>query len=256
MLRRHFSFATLLSFDLFLVPLEPMRFVGLHSEMIASYRLDNLTGVHACLSAIACSKKRQKDLLQMALFWDHEEIGSATTEGADSPFLHHLLRRIGENLGVSSEDMRRLHSQSLIVSVDVGQGFNPNYPAKYDPNHQTLLGEGVVLKYSAGHKFATDARTAAIILKQAKQLNVKIQSFANRSDLGSGSTVGPLMAQTTGIPTVDIGIPLLSMHAAREIIAARDQLDLCHLLTHLLEECHDDLSKNPITLKGSQSRSI
>lgn len=236
LLRRHISYHSLLSFELHLVPVEPARFVGMENEMLSSYRIDNLTGVHACLSAIGMLEKAPKHRLQMALFWDHEEIGSRTKEGAGSPFLNHMLERISYGLKIAPEDLLLLKNNSLCVSVDMAHALNPNYPKKYEPHHSPLLGKGIVLKYNADQKYATNALSAAIIVQACQMLKLPLQSFVCRSDLPCGSTVGPIMAQNTGINTVDIGCPQLSMHSIREVMATKDYLDMVRLLTHLLHE--------------------
>lgn len=232
LLRKHISFDTLLSFDLFLVPLEHPRFLGSEEEMLGSYRLDNLASVHACAHAIASSTSSPS--LQMALFWDHEEVGSRTTEGASSPLLSDLFKRILPAVGLSEEEIICLKNSSLCASVDVAHAFNPNFPSKFDPNHKSLMGKGIVLKYNADKKYASDGKTAATILHLGKKLKLNIQSFTSHSNVSCGSTIGPIIAQTMGIPTVDIGCPIFSMHSAREVIGCQDHVEMCQFLTELL----------------------
>jgi aspartyl aminopeptidase len=236
LLRRHLSFHSLVSFELFLVPLEPSRFVGSNNEMIASYRIDNLASVHACITAMGYVKQPTDHALQMAIFWDNEEIGSNTREGAASPFLSDVLQHIGHALKMDVEEMLMLKNNAFCVSVDMAHALNPNYPKKHDPHHQPLLGKGIVLKYNANQKYASNALSAATIVQACKALNLAQQSFVCRSDMPCGSTVGPIVAQGTGINTVDIGCPQLSMHSIREVMACQDYMDLCRLLTFLLEE--------------------
>ncbi len=236
LLRRHLSFDSLVSFELFLVPLEPARFVGSKNEMIASYRIDNLASVHASISAMGYLKQPTQNALQMAIFWDNEEIGSYTREGAASPFFSDILQRIGYNFKLDVEEILMLKNNALCISVDMAHALNPNYPKKHDPNHQPLLGKGIVLKFNANQKYASNAHSAATIIQACKTLNLAQQSFACRSDISCGSTVGPIVAQETGINTVDIGCPQLSMHSIREVMACQDYVDLCRLLTFLLEE--------------------
>lgn len=219
----------IVSFDLFLVPMESPRYLGPTSEMLASYRLDNLASAHAAMTAIAQAKPSSQ--LQVALFSDHEEIGSRSAEGAASTFLTDVLKR----LEIPEKEWVRVPSASLCVSIDVAHAFNPNYPKRYDPNHHPLLGKGIVLKYNADHKYTTNAPTAAVILQACDQLALSHQNFACRSDMPCGSTVGPILSAGLGIPAVDIGCPIFSMHSAREVIGIQDHLDMCKLLTHLLE---------------------
>lgn len=233
LLKTQVYFETLLSFDLFLVPLEPARYLGADGEFLGAYRLDNLASAHACTAAIASAKSTSA--LQMALFWDHEEIGSRTPEGAASPFLADTLKRIGVSLGLSDEEMICLKNQSLCTSVDVAHAYNPNFPEKYDSNHKPLPGKGIVLKYNADKKYASTAKTAASIIQACQDLKLSHQAFVSRSDIACGSTVGPIIAHSLGIPTVDIGAPIFSMHSAREVMNCQDHLDMCQLLTHLLQ---------------------
>jgi aspartyl aminopeptidase len=236
LLRRHHSFHKLLSFDLFLIPLEKSRFLGCQSDMIAAHRLDNLASAHACATALGYIEQPQPHHMPLCVFWDHEEIGSRTQEGAASSFLSDVLKRITLSLSIQEEEMLLVKNQSLCISVDVAHAFNPNYASKYDPNHQPLLGKGVALKFNADQKYITSAPTAAKIIQFCQELNLPLQNFACRSDLPCGSTVGPIVAQSLGIPTVDIGCPQLSMHSIREVIGCKDYIDLCALLTHALQK--------------------
>jgi aspartyl aminopeptidase len=235
LLRRHLSFHSLLSFELFLVPHEPCRFLGLENEMLASYRLDNLASTHACLSAFGLLEKPSSHGLQMGLFFDNEEVGSHSKEGAASPFLNEILERMSHCLHMGAEDLMRLKHRSLCISADMAHALNPNYPKKHEPHHTPLLGKGIVLKYNADQKYASNALSAAVIVQACQQLNLPYQSYVCRSDIPCGSTVGPVIAQNTGINTVDIGCPQLSMHSCREVMAVQDYLDMVHLLTHLLK---------------------
>ncbi len=236
LLRRQFSFHTLLSFDLFLVPLESSKFIGGSNEMIASYRLDNLASAHAALVALGNPKKTASALLQMALFYDHEEIGSRTETGAESPFFSEILDRIALSYKMDKEELYLLKHNALCLSVDMAQAFNPNYKERYDPEHHALVGKGVVIKYHAGKKYVSHAQGAAAVILLCQKLNLNYQSYVNRSDIGSGSTVGPIFAAQQGITTVDIGCPQLSMHATREVMACQDYYDLCTLLTQFLQD--------------------
>jgi aspartyl aminopeptidase len=233
-LHRHIQFNSLLGFDLFLVPLESSRFLGPEGEFIASYRLDNLSSAHASATAMGLLNSPSEKTLQVAAFWDHEEIGSRTSEGAGSSLLKDTLKRIRHAIKMEKEAYLRIKNKSLIVSVDVAHSFHPGYEKKYDPQHQPLLGEGIVLKFNADHKYTTNGFTAAILVESLKELNLRYQNYVGRNDLSGGSTIGPTVETQMGIPTIDIGVPLLSMHSIREIIAGRDHVDMCTLLHHLL----------------------
>lgn len=234
-LKKHFSFNTLYAHDLFLVPTEQPGLVGLGHELIAGYRLDNLSSAFACLEALVGAKMRP-DTLQMAIFWDHEEIGSTTSTGAGSLFVDQMLERIAIALQQSPEDVHRLKSSSISLSADVTHGWNPNFPEKYDTQNAPHIGKGPVIKFNAGRKVASDAASAASICKIGEAKKIKLQMGANRSDIPGGSTVGPIMSANTGIPTVDIGVPCWAMHSTREIIGASDLKDLIYLMKAVLDE--------------------
>lgn len=236
LLRRHLSFHTLLSFELFLVPHETAHFVGLENEMLASYRIDNLASSHAALSALGMIETPTSELMQMGLFWDNEEIGSSSKEGAASPFFSDILQRINFCLNINTEDALLLKNRSLCISIDMAHALNPNYAKKHEPHHIPLLGRGIVLKHNANQKYATNALSSAVIIHACQILGIPHQSYVCRSDMPCGSTVGPIFAEATGINTVDIGCPQLSMHSIREVMAARDYLDMVRLLSHLLQE--------------------
>lgn len=234
LLKKYTSFKELLAFDLFLVPLEKTRRLGVSSEMLASYRLDNLASTHACATAFASAPLQ--DSLQISILYDAEEIGSRTADGAASTFLYDILRRIAAFYGLSEEDFIRLKSASLCISVDVAHAYNPNFVKKHDPQHHLMPGQGIAVKYNADKKYVTDATTAAPIISVCKKNSLRFQSFASHSNVSSGSTIGPIVAYSLGIPTADIGSPIFSMHSAREVMAVQDHLDMCQLLTVLLQQ--------------------
>ncbi|MBX7067700.1 MAG: M18 family aminopeptidase [Parachlamydiales bacterium] len=232
-LKKHHHFQKLLAYDLFLVPIEKARFNGFDDELISSYRIDNLSSAFASLEALVQSKA-QKDRIQMAIFWDHEEIGSKTYAGADSVFVNELFERICLHYKMDREDYYRMKSASLCLSCDVAHAYHPNYPDKYDPQNAPLMGKGPALKFSM--RYATSGATAAPIVYIAEKHKIPLQIFASRSDLPSGSTVGAMMGASPGIPTVDLGVACWAMHSIRETISTSDQTAMTHLLKASLEE--------------------
>lgn len=234
LLKRQLSFHKLLDFDLFLVPLEPPRFLGSENELVASYRLDNLVSCHAGLVALGHLDKPLEKTLALGVFWDHEEVGSATPAGAESSLFFDIYERICRFYKIEGEEEGILRKNSHCLSVDVAHAFNPNYAKKYDEHHAPLLGEGITLKYNANMRYTTTAKSGANVKALCDALNLKCQSFVNRSDNPAGSTVGPLFSTQMGIDTADIGLAQLSMHAAREVIACQDHIDMCTLLTAFL----------------------
>lgn len=235
LLRRQLTFDKLIDFDLLLVPLDPPRFIGKNGELLASYRLDNLESTHAALTAIASIEKPAEHLLPLTLFWDHEEVGSQTATGANSPFFQDLYKRICHLYQMGEEEEILLRQNSLCLSVDLTHAVNPAYENRYEPHHLPLLGQGISLKYNANMRYATNGQSGAFVSRLCDKLQLKLQRFVNRTDNPAGSTVGPLFSTQMGIETADIGVAQLSMHAAREVIACCDHLDMCHFLTHFLK---------------------
>lgn len=221
----------LLSHDLFLFPIEKPKLLG-KGEMLASWRIDNLAAAAAALTAISKTPPLQHTA-QIALFWDHEEIGSKTTRGADSSFLNDLLERLAFLLQLNEEEQQMQKSRSLCTSIDMAHAQNPNYPQKQEPRHSLFMEKGIVVKYSAQNKYASESRSTALLLGLCQKNKIPLQLFVSRTDMPSGSTVGPLNASRTGIKTVDIGLATLSMHATREIMATKDFATLCTLLEAL-----------------------
>lgn len=211
-----------LSFDLFLVPLEEPRV--LTSGLIAGYRNDNLSSAYATLAAFA-ETKNASDTLHIAAFFNHEEIGSGTDEGAKSPLVTDIIERIGG---------KRLRSKSLCLSLDVTHAFHPHFPDKHDPQHQSLLGNGFVIKYNSNMMAMSSARTAAPIVQMCRKHGIPYQENADNNSLRTGSTIGPHIA-SSGIATADLGVPLLGMHSIRELIHGDDLQNLIKLVTKMLE---------------------
>lgn len=233
LLRKYYDFSSLVAFDLFLVPLEAPRLLGPQQDWIASYRLDNLASVYA--SMLAMINYTPSSLLPISVFWDHEEVGSRSWEGANSSFLNDVLCRIRHFYKMSEEEFLVLKRNSLALSLDMAHGLNPMHKQKHDPNHQPILGKGIVLKHNADQRYASSAQTLAEAVLIGKKAKIPLQHFVNRSDMPCGSTVGPFITTSIGIPTVDLGCAQLSMHSAREIMAKDDYLDSITFLTEALK---------------------
>lgn len=225
-------FEYILSHDLFLYPLEKARLLS--SDMLSGYRLDSLSSVHSCLSALKTSSPH-KHHLNVAVFWNHEEIGSSTAQGAASPFLLNTLERILLSFDFSREQFLRLVPDSLCLSVDLAHAINPNYAEKHDSRHMPFLNKGPVIKYNAQQRYASDARSSAYIIYLCEKFVIPYQFFSSRNDIPCGSTIGPIQASQTGIPTVDIGSPLLSMHSSRELMSIQDHLEMSRLLAAFMQ---------------------
>lgn len=197
------------------------------NELFASGRLDNLSSVHASLVAmIEHAATGAGEHVALFAAFDHEEIGSESRSGACGPFLQDVLERIGHGLGATLEDRNRAYADSFCLSADAGHSVHPNYPGHHDPANRPLLGAGPLLKINANQRYATDAVGAALFATLCKQAGVPYQEFVSNNQMPCGSTIGPLTATRLGIRTVDVGIPLLSMHSARELCGVEDPLRL------------------------------
>lgn len=223
-----------LAHDLFLYPLEKSRFIGMEQALIASYRIDSLSSVHAITEAFLQEMEPEEDLLKILLFSNHEEIGSETSQGVLSSFFLQTVERINNQLGGSKEDLFCLLASSFGVSVDLAHAVHPNHVERHDSSHAPQLGKGVVIKYNAQQRYATNSLSAGRIKKAAFECGISLQEFVSRNDLPCGSTIGPLHSTKTGMPTVDIGCPQLSMHGCRELMACQDHLEMIQLLKQLL----------------------
>lgn len=211
-----------LGWDLCLYALEPSRFGGVNNEFLFAPRLDNLAGCHAALSALLAASGPRPTTRGIVLF-DHEEVGSQSARGAGSLLLRTLLTRVLEAYGpVSESRLARAVARSYLLSSDMAHGVHPNYAERHEPLHRPILGQGPVLKSNSNQAYSTDGETWAMFELLASAAEVKVQRFVVRSDLGCGSTIGPISAARLGIRTVDIGNPMLSMHSCREMAAVAD----------------------------------
>lgn len=215
----------LVAWDLVLADTQASALAGVGEQFVMAPRQDNLVSCYAGVRALIESEGGAAT--QVVICNDHEEVGSRTAEGAAGPFLEDVLRRVVAATGdVDPQSLARALAGSVLVSADAAHAVHPNYADKHDGGHQPRLGGGPVLKTHASQAYATDAGTAAWFIAACREAGVPVQQFTNRADQPSGSTIGPLTATRLGLPTVDIGNPLLSMHSIREQSATRDVLML------------------------------
>lgn len=224
-----------LTFDLYLHDTSPPSYGGMGDEFIYAPRLDNLGMSHAALAAFMEAPPAENAVQVIALF-DHEEVGSGSARGAESPLLAHTLERIAIALGVSREDYLAALPQSFLLSADMAHALHPNYPEKHEPAHFPLMNRGPVLKQNASQRYASDAVTAALFHAACRHAGVTPQVFINRADLGCGTTIGPVLASGTGIPTVDVGNAMLSMHSCREMAGADDHPAMVAVMQAVLNQ--------------------
>ena len=207
--------------DLFLANADAPYYFGMKNEFLASPRIDNLTSVYAILQALT-SHAGNSGGISIGAFFDHEEIGSRSANGAMGDFLESTLRRIAYALKLDESELYKAYANSFFVSVDNAHALHPNHPEKADPTNKVILGGGVVIKHHAGKAYTTDAMSAAIMQTICKRAGIQTQSFFNRSDAVSGSTLGALAQARISIPAVDIGLAQLAMHSANESFALSD----------------------------------
>jgi aspartyl aminopeptidase len=210
------------SWDLCLYDTQPAALSGLQREFIHAARLDNLASCYSALQAL-CSASEPIAATCGIVLDDHEEVGSRSATGAASPFLENALVRVSEARGGGRADSEpRAIARSFLISADMAHAVHPNHSDKHEPGHRPLLGRGPVIKTNVNQAYASDAETSGRFAELCTQVDVVPQHFVVRSDLACGSTIGPISAGRIGIPTVDVGNPLLSMHSCREMAAADD----------------------------------
>ncbi len=211
--------------DLCLYDLQPATVLGADRSLIASGRLDNQVSCWAAMSALASTEPGPT--ITVAALFDHEEVGSESASGASGPLLADVIERLLAGSGVDSvDDVRRVIASSSCVSADNAHAIHPNYPERHDAGHAPLVNHGPAIKLNANQRYATDAATAALFRSCCEKAGVPVQTFVSRNNIPCGSTIGPLTATRLGIATVDVGVPQLSMHSARELCGADDPAHL------------------------------
>ena len=210
----------ILDFDLYLADTTPACTFGVHNEFISSGRLDDLSMCYAGLEAILSADL--SDTTQVLAIFDNEETGSQTKQGAASPFLAFMLKRIGMAQSGSEEAFYQAVERAFMISADNAHAWHPNYPEKYDPTNHPMLGGGPVIKFNAAQKYASDAASAAVFASLCERVGVPCQRFVNHSDVAGGSTLGNILASSIPLRGVDMGNAILAMHSCRETGSVRD----------------------------------
>lgn len=219
----------ILGHDLFLYNRQPGTVWGPDGEYFSCGRIDDLECAWACVKAMLESEAR--DTLNVCAVFDNEEVGSGTMQGADSSFLYDTLTRAGFALGASDGEIRAAMAGGFMVSADNAHAVHPNHPEKCDKQNRTYMNRGIVIKYNANQKYTTDAVSGAMFTLICEKAGVKVQRFANRSDLAGGSTLGNISNAHVSMHTVDIGLAQLAMHSVYETAGTKDLEDLVRALT-------------------------
>jgi len=229
-----------------LIDVQPSSLGGACNEFLYSGRLDNLCSAYQCLRAVIdVPEGAEPSSIKIAMLFDHEEVGSASCQGAASSLFVDTLKRIHETLfqNTTSSSFMRALRRSFVVSADMAHGLHPNYPGKHDATMAPVLNGGLVIKHNANQRYATNALSATVFRRAAEVAGVTTQEFTVRSDSACGSTIGPIIATLSGILTVDVGTPQYSMHSIREMMGSEDAYTgYCHLLAVL--QHHVQLTKD------------
>ncbi len=219
----------ILSHDLSFYDTQKAGYIGIDREFIAAARLDNLLSCYAA-TQVLCDVDADQPYLMVCS--DHEEVGSESSSGAGGSFLESVLQRISSDYETRIQILRR----SLLVSCDNAHAVHPNFSAKHDSNHMPRINEGVVVKVNANQRYASSSSTIARFMHAAERVEKQVQQYVTRSDMGCGSTIGPITATRLGIETIDVGLPTFAMHSIRELSGTKDALQLYAILLALGEK--------------------
>lgn len=225
-----------LAFDLYLYDQQKAKDGGVQKEFLYSARLDNLQSCFAGAKALL-EGEASRNTLQVLACFDHEEVGSTSSEGADSLILKELLEELTE------QNILTHSKSSLFISADAAHALHPNYQDRHDQKRAPLLGKGVVIKINENQKYTTQAHTVALSKQIAQRASIELQTFQSRNDMGCGSTIGPMTASKIGFPSVDLGAPLLSMHSIREMCHNQDTEDLISFIKEAFKGDFSEIKK-------------
>lgn len=211
-----------LDYELSFYDTQPAAIIGLHNEFIASARLDNLLSCYIGLQALLTESREYRVLVCN----DHEEIGSQSAVGAQGPMLRSVLARLVAN----DTEFTRAIDCSMMISVDNAHAVHPNFADRHDANHGPVLNGGPVIKMNANQRYATNSETSSLFRHWCESVEEAVQAFVVRTDMGCGSTIGPITASELGVKTLDIGVPTFAMHSIRELAGSRDAYSLFKVL--------------------------
>lgn len=224
----------ILDFDLYVYNSEEGCVLGKDNEFYSAPRLDNLTSVYAGMEALCNANSHGTDIA-ISAFYDNEEIGSRTKQGADSAITQMLLHKMAVSCGFSEQEFQDCIYKSFMISTDVAHALHPNHGEKNDITNYTLLNQGIVIKINANQRYATDTEAIGVVQQICQQYQIPYQKFVNRSDIAGGGTLGTITSSWLPMKTVDIGVPILAMHSAREMSGVKDIQSLYKLLCAFYE---------------------
>ncbi|WP_394753805.1 M18 family aminopeptidase [Crenothrix sp.] len=224
----------MLAFDLAVYDTQKGSFWGAENEFYADSQLDNLASCHAALQALLDETVMQSDATLVCALFDHEEIGSESTKGANGSFLPDVLQRIALATDTQGQDYHRALAKSFMVSADMAHAYQPNFPNAYDPDHKVMVNKGPVIKVNANHRYSSESISEAMFADWCGQVDVPYQRYSHRSDLPCGSTIGPITSAKLGIRTVDVGCPMWAMHSIRESAGVLDHAAMIKVMRQFL----------------------
>ena len=210
----------ILTYELAVTDTQVGAFWGAEQEFIASSQLDNLASCHAALTALLATATPAATCI--AAFFDHEEVGSESAAGAGGSFANDVIARISLCLELDEEQQHCAAAHSFFISADMAHAWQPNFPSAYEPDHRVMVNAGPVIKTNASQRYSTNADTAARFITLCERAGVPCQNYTHRTDLGCGSTIGPIVAASLGIASVDVGSPMWAMHSLRESAGVQD----------------------------------
>lgn len=219
----------ILTWDLNVYDTQKGNFWGIDNAFIANSQLDNLASCHAAMTALIDT--RDQTTTAVCALFDHEEVGSESATGAGGSFMQDVVQRICSSTDTNTEGRLRAMANSFFISADMAHAYHPNHASAYEPCHHALVNHGPVIKTNANQRYSTNADTAARFIQLCEKAGVPYQQYAHRTDLGCGSTIGPIIASGLGVASVDVGNPMWAMHSVRESAGVADHLSMIAVLT-------------------------
>jgi aspartyl aminopeptidase len=223
----------ILNWEMNVYDTQPGVFWGADQEFIANSQLDNLASCHAGITALL--QAQASEATAVCALFDHEEVGSESASGAGGSFIADVLARIAAAQGLSEEMRLAAHARSFIISADMAHAYHPNFPNAYEPGHKVMVNGGPVIKINVNQRYSSDAETSARFMLLCEQAGVPYQQYAHRTDLGCGSTIGPIVSSALGMAGVDVGCPMWAMHSLRESAGVLDHHAMIKVLQAAFE---------------------
>ena len=222
----------ILSWELMVYDTQKGVFWGDELQFYADSQLDNLASCHVGLQALLNDSALKSGNSVVCAFFDHEEIGSESTKGANGNFLPNILQRISLSIGQNDEDYQRTLANSFMISADMAHAYQPNFPSAYEPEHRVTVNKGPVIKLNANHRYATESVSEAMFIQWCEQSNTPYQKYSHRTDIPCGSTIGPMTSAKLGVRTIDVGNPVWAMHSIRESGGVDDHASMINVVKH------------------------